>query len=74
MVAKLKKNYNTLFLFCVDEEDLFMVADLLLGGDLRYHIAQEVAFTEEGVKLYICELGSALDYLQSKSILHRYIQ
>lgn len=57
---------------CVlDEEDLFMVSDLLLGGDLRYHIAQEAGFTEEGVKLYICELGSALDYLQSKNIVHR---
>lgn len=73
MARKTKKKF-TLFLFCLDEEDLFMVADLLLGGDLRYHIAQEVAFTEEGVKLYICELGSALDYLQSKSILHRYMQ
>ncbi|XP_046668817.1 serine/threonine-protein kinase 32B [Homalodisca vitripennis] len=57
-----------------DEEDLFMVSDLLLGGDLRYHIAQEVPFTEDGVRLYICELGSALDYLQSKSIVHRDIK
>ncbi|XP_054258397.1 serine/threonine-protein kinase 32B [Macrosteles quadrilineatus] len=57
-----------------DEEDLFMVSDLLLGGDLRYHIAQDVSFTEEGVRLYICELGSALDYLQSKSIVHRDIK
>lgn len=25
-----------------DEEDLFMVSDLLSGGDLRYHLLQEV--------------------------------
>lgn len=29
--------------FCpADEEDLFMVSDLLTGGDLRYHLLQEV--------------------------------
>lgn len=25
-----------------DEEDLFMVSDLLAGGDLRYHLQKEV--------------------------------
>lgn len=54
-----------------DEEDFFMVTDLLLGGDLRYHISQEVHFSEDAVKLMVCELASALDYLQSKKIIHR---
>ncbi len=27
-----------------DEEDMFMVVDLLLGGDLRYHIQQDVKY------------------------------
>ncbi|KAK9964861.1 hypothetical protein ABG768_005995 [Culter alburnus] len=36
-----------------DEEDMFMVVDLLLGGDLRYHLQQNVPFTEEAVKLYL---------------------
>lgn len=26
-----------------DEEDLFMVCDLLAGGDLRYHLQQQVS-------------------------------
>uniref|UniRef100_H3A2T6 Protein kinase domain-containing protein n=1 Tax=Latimeria chalumnae TaxID=7897 RepID=H3A2T6_LATCH len=54
-----------------DEEDMFMVVDLLLGGDLRYHLQQNVHFKEEAVKLYICELTLALDYLQSSHIIHR---
>ncbi|XP_063237366.1 serine/threonine-protein kinase 32B-like isoform X2 [Bacillus rossius redtenbacheri] len=57
-----------------DEEDLFMVSDLLLGGDLRYHVKQQVAFSEDCVKLYVVELGLALDYLQSKRIVHRDIK
>jgi serine/threonine kinase 32 len=48
-----------------------MVTDLLLGGDLRYHIQQEVNFSEDAVKLMVAELALALDYLQSKRIIHR---
>ena len=43
-----------------DEEDMFMVVDLLLGGDLRFHIQQEVQFNESHVKLYVCEIALAL--------------
>lgn len=57
-----------------DEEDMFMVVDLLLGGDLRYHIQQECQFNEDRVKLYIAEIALALDYLQSKHIIHRDIK
>ncbi|XP_026541290.1 serine/threonine-protein kinase 32A [Notechis scutatus] len=57
-----------------DEEDMFMVVDLLLGGDLRYHLQQNVRFEEETVKLFICELALALDYLQSRNIIHRDIK
>uniref|UniRef100_A0A2R8MU32 Serine/threonine-protein kinase 32B n=1 Tax=Callithrix jacchus TaxID=9483 RepID=A0A2R8MU32_CALJA len=57
-----------------DEEDMFMVVDLLLGGDLRYHLQQNVHFTEGTVKLYICELALALEYLQRCHIIHRDIK
>lgn len=56
-----------------DEEDMFMVVDLLLGGDLRYHLQQNVQFTEETVRLYLCEMALALDYLRSQHIIHRYL-
>ncbi|XP_034254350.1 serine/threonine-protein kinase 32B [Thrips palmi] len=57
-----------------DEEDLFIVSDLLLGGDLRYHVMHDVPFSEECVKLYICELALALDYLQVMHVVHRDIK
>ncbi|XP_018607107.1 serine/threonine-protein kinase 32B isoform X2 [Scleropages formosus] len=57
-----------------DEEDMFMVVDLLLGGDLRYHLQQNVHFSESTVKLYICEIALALHYLRSKHIIHRDIK
>uniref|UniRef100_A0A8C3WYE5 Serine/threonine-protein kinase 32C n=1 Tax=Catagonus wagneri TaxID=51154 RepID=A0A8C3WYE5_9CETA len=54
-----------------DAEDMFMVVDLLLGGDLRYHLQQNVQFSEDTVRLYICEMALALDYLRSQHIIHR---
>uniref|UniRef100_A0A8C8RUI6 Serine/threonine kinase 32A n=1 Tax=Pelusios castaneus TaxID=367368 RepID=A0A8C8RUI6_9SAUR len=57
-----------------DEEDMFMVVDLLLGGDLRYHLQQNVRFQEGTVKLFLCELALALDYLQRRHIIHRDIK
>ncbi|XP_055543177.1 serine/threonine-protein kinase 32A [Wyeomyia smithii] len=57
-----------------DEEDLFMVCDLLAGGDLRYHLNHQVEFSEASVALLVCEIGSALDYLQKQRVVHRDIK
>lgn len=48
-----------------------MVVDLLLGGDLRYHLQQNVQFSEDAVRLYVCEMALALDYLRGQHIIHR---
>ena len=48
-----------------------MVVDLLLGGDLRYHIQQDIKFEESLVRLYLAEIGLALDYLWRQGVLHR---
>ena len=54
-----------------DEEDLFVVVDLLLGGDFRYHLQQGIKFSEEIVILYVAEIAMALDYLRNHRIIHR---
>lgn len=51
-----------------------MVSDLLLGGDLRYHIQQKIEFSEESIVLFVAEIALALDYLQSHKIVHRDIK
>ena len=55
-----------------DEEDIFMVTDLCLAGDLGHHIEKYGRISFDRVKLYVAEAGMALDYLKSKSIIHRY--
>ncbi|KAG0324654.1 hypothetical protein BGZ99_001591 [Dissophora globulifera] len=54
-----------------DDENLFMVLDLMLGGDLRFHLERAGPIREDVVKFYIAELALALDALHSRKIIHR---
>ncbi|RIA97578.1 kinase-like domain-containing protein [Glomus cerebriforme] len=54
-----------------DDENLFMVLDLMLGGDLRFHLERQGNIKEEVVKFYVAEVSLGLHYLHSKKIVHR---
>ncbi|KAF6813841.1 AGC/YANK protein kinase [Colletotrichum sojae] len=53
-----------------DIEYMYLVVDLMSGGDLRFHISRKT-FTEEAVRFWIAELGCALRYIHSQNIIHR---
>lgn len=67
-----------------DRENLYLVMDLLTGGDLRYHIWSHRKFTEEQTRKWVwCNLileffvacmVSALEYIHTKGIIHRDIK
>jgi serine/threonine kinase 32 len=57
-----------------DDENLFMVLDLMLGGDLRFHLDKAGTLPEDQVQFYAAEIGAALSYLHSKNIVHRDIK
>ncbi|TKR77569.1 hypothetical protein L596_018515 [Steinernema carpocapsae] len=57
-----------------DDKYMFMVCDLLLGGDLRYHLNRQGHFSEDRSKLYVCEMAHALAYLHNHRIIHRDIK
>lgn len=48
-----------------------MVIDLMLGGDLRFHLDRLGIFTEPMIQLMLAETASGLAYLHSKHIVHR---
>ena len=52
---------------------VFLLLDLALGGDLRYHLnaAKNRSFSEKQCKFYTACLCSALKYLHEHLVLHR---
>ncbi|BFZ56528.1 Serine/threonine kinase [Savitreella phatthalungensis] len=51
-------------------DHLLLVLDLMLGGDLRYHLARKTV-TEQTAKHWIAETAAALEYLHCNAIVHR---
>ncbi|KAL0574608.1 hypothetical protein V5O48_007358 [Marasmius crinis-equi] len=57
-----------------DDENCFFVLDLMLGGDLRFHLERLSCLSEEVVRFYVAQLSSALSFLHESGIMHRDIK
>eukprot|EP00158_Paraphelidium_tribonemae_P006298 Partr_v1_DN27766_c1_g1_i3_m67244 putative AGC YANK protein kinase len=54
-----------------DDENMFMILDLMLGGDLRFHLDRNGPMKEAVVRFYCAELALSINYLHDKQIVHR---
>ena len=54
-----------------DDNFMFMVLDLALGGDLRFHLQRIGCLPDQTIKIYTAEISSAIYYLHTNQILHR---
>ncbi|KAF9078087.1 kinase-like domain-containing protein [Rhodocollybia butyracea] len=57
-----------------DDENCFFVLDLMLGGDLRFHLERLGSLPEDVVKFYVAQLSSAVEFLHQSGIMHRDIK
>jgi len=75
LLSVLKHPYlvNMVYAF-QDRENLFLVMDLMTGGDLRYHISRRKKFNEEQTKFFVASIVCGLEYIHNQGILHRDIK
>ena len=59
---------------CQDREKLYLAMDLMLGGDLRFHLSQQRKFSETQTRFFISCILCSLEYLHDNSIIHRDIK
>lgn len=57
-----------------DDENCFFVLDLMLGGDLRFHLERLGSLPEDVVRFYVAQLSSAVSFLHENNIMHRDIK
>ena len=57
-----------------DRDNLYLVMDLLPGGDLRYKLGFVNKFTEEQAKFLIGCVLTAVEFIHKKKIFHRDIK
>jgi len=57
-----------------DYDNLYLVMDLLTGGDLRYHLCKIRRFSEEETQFFIACLLLGLEYIHGNNIIHRDIK
>ena len=57
-----------------DSDNLYLVMDLLTGGDLRYHICKNRKFSEIQSKFFIGCILLGLEYCHRNKIIHRDIK
>ena len=54
-----------------DKENLYLVMDMLSGGDLRYHVSRYRRFSEEQTRFFIANMVYALQYIHEHNVIHR---
>eukprot|EP00457_Paulinella_chromatophora_P002456 gb/GEZN01002461.1/.p1 GENE.gb/GEZN01002461.1/~~gb/GEZN01002461.1/.p1 ORF type:complete len:645 (-),score=124.53 gb/GEZN01002461.1/:421-2355(-) len=54
-----------------DENTLYIVMDLMLGGDLKFHLINAGRFSEKRARFYAAEVLLGLEHIHSKKIIYR---
>ena len=55
----------------MDDQTLYLILDLMIGGDLKFHLNNDKTFSEERSRFYAAEVLLGLDHIHSKGIIYR---
>lgn len=72
VLTMMKSNFVTNLKYALqDEENLFLIMDLMLGGDLKFHLINAGRFTEKRARFYAAEVLLGLEHVHTASIIYR---
>eukprot|EP00469_Lotharella_globosa_P017179 CAMPEP_0167818488 /NCGR_PEP_ID=MMETSP0112_2-20121227/4830_1 /TAXON_ID=91324 /ORGANISM="Lotharella globosa, Strain CCCM811" /LENGTH=614 /DNA_ID=CAMNT_0007718473 /DNA_START=59 /DNA_END=1903 /DNA_ORIENTATION=- len=54
-----------------DEENLYFIMDLMLGGDLKFHLINDHRFSEDRARFYAAQVLLGLDHIHSYNVIYR---
>ena len=54
-----------------DKDNLYLVIDILNGGDLRFHCSRYRKFSEEQTRFFIACIVHSLSYVHKNNVIHR---
>ena len=57
-----------------DQDNLYLVIDILNGGDLRFHCSRYRRFSEEQTRFFIACMVHTLSYIHQNNVIHRDIK
>jgi len=55
----------------MDDATLYLILDLMIGGDLKFHLNNDKTFNEDRSRFYAAEVLLGLEHIHSKGIIYR---
>merc|ERR1719454_2543673 len=55
----------------MDDATLYLILDLMIGGDLKFHLNNDKTFSEDRSRFYAAEVLLGLEHIHSKGIIYR---
>lgn len=72
VLAMMKSSFVTNLKYALQDEDtLYLIMDLMLGGDLKFHLINAGRFTEKRAKFYAAQVLLGLEHVHSHSVIYR---
>lgn len=56
-----------------DDNDLILILDVMMGGDLKYHLVREGRFPEVRARYHAAQVLLGLEHIHSKDIIFRWV-
>jgi len=68
----MKSNFVTNLKYALqDEETLYLIMDLMLGGDLKFHLINAGRFSEKRGRFYAAEILLGLEHIHATNVIYR---